>query len=142
MKSSTFVLLLSALFVAAPVAVFGQGGNNPTGTFGEFNGNSTTGCSYDPFTGNATRTIVDLAVTGAVGAYPLAWTRTMNSRDTGGGHLGGGGSWRESYRWAESLGTYLPAQAIPASYTITYPDGRQIIFSGNGGIYLGPSRHQ
>ena len=40
-----------------------MGNTNPTGPAGFFNGNVTTGCSYDPFTGNATR-----AITGYGGA--------------------------------------------------------------------------
>jgi hypothetical protein len=56
-----------------PVYALAQGGDNPTGVWGSFNSHSTTGCSYDPYTGNATRTVPDIAV----GAYPLQWTRTM-----------------------------------------------------------------
>src|SRR5438552_17717416 len=50
---------------------------NPTGASGIFNGQITTGCSYDPWTTNAMRgPIVDVAVAGAVGEYPLALART------------------------------------------------------------------
>ena len=50
------------------------------GASGIFNGQVNTGCSYDPYTGNATRSITDIAVAGAVGEYPLALVRTANSR--------------------------------------------------------------
>src|SRR6266700_2663460 len=79
------------------------GGDNPTGTSGQYNGNATTGGSYDPYTGNATRSITDLTVTGAVGSYPLAFTRTMNSRYTAGAGnvpaFGSAGTWTHSYQW-------------------------------------------
>jgi hypothetical protein len=68
-------IALTATQASAQVA-----SDNPTGVAGQFNGNVTTGCSYDPYTGNATRSITDLVVAGGVGSYPLAFTRTMNSR--------------------------------------------------------------
>src|SRR5437870_3374006 len=58
----------------------GAGNNNPTGNSGEFNGDVLTGCHYDPYTANSTRSITDLFVAGGVGQYPLAFTRTANSR--------------------------------------------------------------
>lgn len=73
-------LILFTLVIAA-TPLRGQVGNdNPTGPAGFFNGNVTTGCSYDPWTGNATRSITDLVVAGSVGSYPLAFARTANSR--------------------------------------------------------------
>jgi hypothetical protein len=48
------------------------GNDNPTGVNGHYNGNITTGGSYDPYTGNAKRFVTDLTVTGSVGSYPLA----------------------------------------------------------------------
>ena len=38
------------------------GNQNPGGVSGMFNGQVNTGCSYDPYTGNATRSITDIAV--------------------------------------------------------------------------------
>ena len=43
------------------------GDDNPTGPAGIFNGNITTGCSYDPYTRNAMRSVTDIVVSGAVG---------------------------------------------------------------------------
>jgi YD repeat-containing protein len=124
---------LITLFVAlASVSVFAQGGDNPTGVYGAFNVRSTTGGSFDPYTGNATRTIPDITVAGAVGAYPLQWSRTMNSR--------AGASWRHSYAWsctATSASTNIPNQ-----YTVSYPDGRVIKFTTGGSVgvpYKGPT---
>src|SRR5436309_3016701 len=78
----TLLLPLLLLFCASVAELHAQVGiNNPTGASGMFNGQITTGCSYDPFTTNAMRgPIVDIAVAGAVGEYPLALGRTNNSR--------------------------------------------------------------
>src|SRR5437762_7862064 len=94
------------------------GSNNPTGTSGEFNGNVTTGCSYDPFSANATRSITDLTVASGVGAYPLAFTRTMNSRYTAGlaGQFGQAGNWTHSLSWSIDSVTTPPGY-MPGSYT-------------------------
>ncbi|HEY2711467.1 MAG TPA: hypothetical protein VGI60_03055 [Chthoniobacterales bacterium] len=124
------VLALSLI----PLQTFGQGNDNPTGVAGMFNGNSSTGCSYDPYTANATRTIPDLTVAGAVGAYPLRWARTMNSRAAGGGIFGQGGGWSHSYRWAignsDIYQTTTPPP--PSSYTVTFPDGQTEAFTAAG----------
>ncbi len=124
---------LAAVAAALPATLVGQvANNNPTGSTGVFNGNSETGCSYDPYTGNATRTIPDLVVSGAVGSYPLAWARTMNSRGNGYGALGAGGGWRHSYLWSCTASNDAnPFSPTPTSYTVSYPDGRVITFSGS-----------
>lgn len=139
---------LPIFFAAAIVSVsllptaFGQGEDNPTGVTGVFNGNSDTGCSYDPYTGNATRTIPDITVAGAVGAYPLVWARTMNSRMVMNGSFGAGGGWQHSYQWSCSAPYYSGNGLIaPTSYTVHYPDGRVITFASQGNVnvpYLGP----
>jgi hypothetical protein len=90
------------LALLLPSLVRAQVGNdNPTGPSGVFNGNVTTACSYDPYTGNATRNSTDLVVAGGVGSYPLAFSRTANSRYQQAGDFGFGqaGGWRHSYAW-------------------------------------------
>ncbi len=69
-----------ALMFAPPL--FGQGTNyeGPVGVAGIFNGNITTGCSYDPLTHSAHRAIDDIVVAGSIGKYPLKMTRYYNSR--------------------------------------------------------------
>ncbi|HZC81087.1 MAG TPA: hypothetical protein VE222_05115, partial [Nitrospiraceae bacterium] len=105
-------LFLGALFCAA--SALGQGENNPTGVTGIYNGNITTGGNYDPFTGNAMRVVDDIVVPGAVGAYPLKWTRYANSRGTSG------------FLWQFSYSYYMePMNQVSAGF----PDGRII---GNG----------
>jgi RHS repeat-associated protein len=121
-----------------PLHGFGQapGNDNPTGVAGVFNGNSTTGCSYDPYTTNATRTIPDLTVAGAVGAYPLQWARTMNSRVAGGSIFGQAGGWKHSYQW--SCSAESNTTTTPSSYTVRYPDGRVVTFSTGTPDWGGP----
>lgn len=130
-------VLFAALWACAPWSAFGQGNDNPTGVSGIFNGNSNTGCSYDPYTANATRTIPDITVASAVGAYPLQWSRTMNSRGVG-GFLGAGGAWRHSYQW--SLAISGDATSTPDNYIVSYPDGPKVTFGSRVGLsYKGPS---
>src|SRR3954462_8540096 len=103
MKHFLSALALAALICALTASpLYAQVGNqNPAGASGIFNGQVTTGCSYDPYTGNATRSITDIAVAGAVGAYPLAFTRTMNTRLLTASKdfpFGKAGGWRHSYQ--------------------------------------------
>lgn len=130
-RGARLVFLALTLFTTA---LHAQSNNNPTGPAGVFNGNITTGCSYDPFTGNATRSITDLAVTGAVGNYPLAFTRTANSRYLQPGEFGFGqaGGWRHSYAWEiDGSETFSTASAKPTVYPVFLPDGRIVNFSGS-----------
>ena len=100
--------LTLALAVASLSQLQAQvGNNNPTGVSGIFNGQVTTGCSYDPYTGNAHRTITDIVVAGAVGEYPLALTRTSNSRNAWGSAFGLPGAWRHNYQWTIENVTHL-----------------------------------
>lgn len=129
---AAFVFLVLMLLPTALCAQIGN--NNPTGPAGVFNGNITTGCSYDPLTGNAMRSITDLVVTGAVGKYPLAFTRTANSRYLQAGQFGFGqaGGWRHSYAWDidDSEASNDPS-ARPTVYSVFFPDGRIINFSSS-----------
>src|ERR1700675_3167042 len=118
-----------AVFLVASSAIAQVGNDNPTSPSGQFNGNVTTGCSYDPYTANATRSITDLTVAGGVGAYPLAFTRTANSRTWigfGSGIVDPSG-WQHSYAWSipdtDAYGN--PEQWGPVSF----PDGRAEAFS-------------
>lgn len=109
---------LSFVVVFLPGVVLGLGSNNPTGVAGVFNGNVTSGGSYDSYTGNATRVINDIVVAGSVGAYPLAWRRTLTTRDNSGpNQFGSSGYWRHSYAWL----LYTPSWSPDF---VSYPDGR------------------
>ena len=118
-------LLLLLLLLGSTLQ--GQVGNqNPGGASGMFNGEIHTGCSYDPYTGNATRSITDIAVAGAVGEYPLALVRTANSRAPSTTEVfGWAGGWNHNYNWIlEDSPTGNTQNFHPASYTVDFPDGR------------------
>lgn len=127
--------------------------DNPTGKSGVFNGNSHTAGSYDPYTANATRTVVDLVVPGSQGAYALQWTRTMNTRHMEGPNydFGSAASWQHAYNWGidwtvgvtpEFPGNKI-APARPESYIVYYPDGRVVEFeqrpNSTDPVYRGPT---
>ena len=106
--------VILSLIQLAPATSFGEAGDdNPTGVAGDYNGNITTGCSYDAYTDDAKRTIDDIVVPGTIGAYPLKWTRYWNSHTDYQDHFLGA-RWRFSYiQWAFDW-------ARPTEY----PDGR------------------
>jgi hypothetical protein len=85
MKTSSIRKLTLSLAAAGSIVSQGilradPGDDNPTGVAGWFNGQVQSGCSFDPLTGNEKRQILDILVPGSVSEYPLAFTRTMNSR--------------------------------------------------------------
>ncbi|MEN3370480.1 MAG: hypothetical protein V7609_2623 [Verrucomicrobiota bacterium] len=103
----------------------GIGDDNPTGPTGEYNGSITTSGSYDPYTANAKRFVDDLTVTGSIGAYPLKWTRVLNTR--------GGGGWWHSYCWGLWVKPYQYYHYYDTQYEgpgamVNYPDGRTEAF--------------
>ena len=123
---------LLALLLLLPLAPLSAqvGNDNPTGVAGIFNGNITTGCSYDPYTGNATRKVTDIIVAGAVGSYGLTFSRISNSRSGFGRWFGMSGVWHHSYEWTVG-DSDPPTQSTttpPTSYHVTFPDGRYEIF--------------
>jgi RHS repeat-associated protein len=118
--------LLFLLYSASLSSVHAQvGDNNPTGASGIFNGQAG-GCGYDPYTGNATRSITDIAVADAVGEYPLALVRTANSRAPSTTEVfGWGGGWNHNYNWIlEDSPTSNNQNVQPKRYTVEFPDGR------------------
>jgi RHS repeat-associated protein len=110
--------LLSILLLLPLSQVLGQGNDNPTGPAGQFSREVTTGCSYDPYTGNATRTITDLTVAGAVGKYGLSYARTWNSRN---------GYWADSFGWRIADVYKSVNQAM--HWSVIFPDGRGETFT-------------
>jgi hypothetical protein len=91
----------------------GLGNDNPNGPAGEYNGSITTAGYYDPFTGNAKRVIDDITVAGSVGAYPLKWTRYLNTRGSVASLFGQGGAWTHSYSWGLSITAPPPPRIDP-----------------------------
>jgi hypothetical protein len=75
----------------------------PVGVTGIFNGNVTTGCSYDPLSHSAHRgPIDDIVVPGSIGKYPLKMTRYYNSRQqyyATPGSIGLSPGWSYEYAW-------------------------------------------
>ena len=128
-------LIFFALTFATTALRAQIGNDNPTGPAGAFNGNITTGCSYDPLTGNAKREITDLAVTGSVGAYPLVFHRVANSRLPQAGDFGFGdaGGWRHSYAWNIDGSEEDSSEPSfrPTVYPVTFPDGRMVFFAAS-----------
>ena len=79
------------------------GGNyeGPVGVTGIFNGNVTTGCSYDPLSHSAHRVIDDIVVPGSIGKYPLKMTRYYNGRQQyyALGAIALSPGWAHEYSW-------------------------------------------
>lgn len=126
MKHLSAALTLALAFLVASSLHAQVGNNNPGGVSGIFNGQVTTGCSYDPYTGNATRSITDIAVAGAVGQYPLALVRTANSRAPATTQVfSAWGGWNHNYNWIlEDSPTSTTQNFQPARFTVDFPDGR------------------
>ena len=74
----------------------------PVGVTGIFNGNVTTGCSYDPLGHSSHRAIDDIVVPGSIGKYPLKMSRYYNSRSqyyAAAGAIGLSPGWSHEYSW-------------------------------------------
>ncbi|MEY2519513.1 MAG: hypothetical protein QOF24_1272 [Verrucomicrobiota bacterium] len=137
-------LIAAALPVHNAMAQDNGGNNNPTGVSGQFNGNVTTACSYDPYTGNAQRVVDDIIVPGSVGAYPLKWSRIHNTRSGVGwpGEMGIG--WSHSYSWHLSRGwgdvAFLPDGRVVGNDTSggvpEHIDSNGVLYLGDGGRVL------
>lgn len=115
MKLRLFFVFVGVAAFAQPALSVEQGDDNPTGVAGIFNGQITTAGNYDPYTGNAMRTVDDIVVPGTAGAHPLKWTRYFNSHVTYGDNLIGG-QWRFSYYDYKHYASWAPPT----------PDGRRI----------------
>jgi RHS repeat-associated protein len=112
---------------------------DPTGDAGALKTRVETGCGYDPHSGNASRSITDLHVPGAVGVYGLDFVRHWNST-TGGRFWApnsfGRGGWSHSWEWIATWDTedYNPDEAkdphdsgrtfTTHKITVNFPDGR------------------
>ncbi len=119
----------------------GLGNDNPNGPAGDYNGSITTAGYYDPFSGNAKRAIDDITVPGSVGAYPLKWTRYLNTRGTVASFFGQGGGWTHSYNWGLGIWAPPPPPIEPGPEgRIGYPDGRTVDLGLAGGGYYRPMR--
>ena len=114
------ILIVCAGFIGPPEAL-GQG-DTPTGLAGGYGGSITTGAgSFDPYERNATRTITDIVVPGAV--VPFTYTRIWNSQ----GALNG---WRDNWSWIVQEVIVTDSNAgdydLFRGYKVYYPDGRVV----------------
>src|ERR1700730_6810598 len=127
------------LIVSPPRGVRAQVGNdNPAGPAGIFNGEIATAGSYDPYTGNVTRSVTDISVAAGVGIIPLNLTRTYNSRRPGTAINAPFGltGWTHNYSWSidDSYVFSSPQQPppfSPTSYSVNFPDGRSEWYSSS-----------
>ena len=122
-------LVIFAGLVCASEALGQLASEVPTGLAGGFGGSITTGGgSFDPYERNASRTVTDIVVPGAV--IPFTFTRTWNSRN---GPPQMAIAWRHNWEWdlediiAEGSGDSDP-DAIFKGYKVHYPDGRVVKF--------------
>ena len=116
-------------FFLAPL-LFGQAGNdNPGGVTAEYYGSIPTAGQYDPYTGNARREIDDIVMPGAIGAYPLKYTRTMSTRSLPVG-------WTGNYTWSVSI--YNPDTNNCTDRHTCGPEGH-VVYPGGSSIDLEPS---
>jgi RHS repeat-associated protein len=135
--SVVWFFILAGLCVRADLFAAERGDDNPTGVAGIFNGNITTGCSYDPHTGNGHRAIDDIVVPGAVGSYPLKWTRYWNSR---GRTPHSPGKWTYSYiDYADALveGPHQDpegGEGPEPRLMFLFPDGRALDFTDGDSV--------
>ncbi len=135
-----FALLLFATS-ALSSNLLAQDTGSPTGMTGGFSGTIPFGSgSFDPLERNATRSITDIVVPGAV--VPFTYTRTWYSRK-GAPTLANGWSqnpWTNNWCWTVTMNqdqeyeSNLPTNPndIFYGYYIAYPDGKVIQFNKPG----------
>jgi YD repeat-containing protein len=145
----TFSLLLAAGLPRATATEPGPD-KDPTGDAGALKDKVETGCGYDPRTGNASRSITDLHVPGAVGENGLDFTRHWNSlqaqpeipTSTPFGPAGWTHSWNWSVHYDEEIiqAEEGGLQCFRLSLTITFPDGRETKYyiDRGAGTHWGP----
>ncbi len=129
---------------------------NPEGNTGALKAQVTTGGSYDAHSGNATRSVNDLHLPGALGVYGLDFTRYWNSlpNDSDNPYAVlpssfGVSGWSHSWEWyAQEEDTSEKIDPLDdnseeiftTAITITFPDGhanRYKITRSNRGVYSG-----
>jgi RHS repeat-associated protein len=134
-RARLFWRTMSVAFVCALFFCEAQadvGGDSPDGVAGQFSGVITTGSSYSAYTGNMIRSITDMVVADSMGAYPLALTRTYNSRGSLGFAFGNPSAWQHSYEWGVGSGISTVYPVPPTGYAVVFPDGRSETFTQQG----------
>lgn len=119
------LLLAQGSFATDPAGGAYGGGDTPTGLAGSLGGTISTGAgSFDPYERNASRSVTDMVVPGAV--VPFTYTRLWNSRS----------GWSDNWGWGIDVNEItgdLPPGSDPndyfLGYHIGYPDGRKVTFN-------------
>lgn len=135
---SLFSFVSFGLFVIATIDVFGQTTDDPFGPAGAIKPRVETAGSYDPNSGNVTRSVTDLHVPGALG-YGLDYTRHYNSvSNIPVSTYGEVGTWSHSWQWKAELDSVINFcdncsynKWVTYTIKITYPDGRVQTFKFN-----------
>ncbi|GAB4165654.1 MAG: hypothetical protein Fur0032_02490 [Terrimicrobiaceae bacterium] len=130
-------ILLAGFLVLGPGAFANStpcGNNNNGGTGGNGGDNTNTpnpeqGDPMIPYTGNEFKTIDDLQLWGAIGGYPMVFSRHSNSRVVPGANsFGEAHYWRHSFQWdltklhANSSGQAQVRIVYPTGSTFTYTE--------------------
>ena len=112
----------AVLFTLTTMAHAQESQANPNGDAGALKEMVETGGGYSPHSGNASRSVTDLEVRGAVGQYGLDFTRTWNSTKGGWTH-----SWDWGTDWVKETLEDSSSGSIKISYKTTIivncPDG-------------------
>jgi hypothetical protein len=122
---------------------------DPSGNAGALKPRVETAGGYNPENGNASRSITDVNLSGAVGIYGLDFTRHWNSISDSFNPLStvdtpqpfASGGWTHSWSWTASYGSETKwcegettacggvVKTVTHSITVRYPDGRTAKFS-------------
>ena len=132
---------ISLLVAGAASPLLAQvGSDTPTGAAGGFGGTIEIGSgTFDPYEMNASRSVTDVVVPGAV--VPFAYTRHWNSRGGPPGSWNASGTWRSNWSWDIEADVSDQESTTPRDatdrfygYYIYYPDGRVVQFLKPGNV--------
>jgi len=131
------LLVLSATLLTSPHARSQSqspcGNHNNGGSGGNGGENTNTPCPAEgdpviPYTGNEFKTVDDLRVWGAVGGYPMVWSRHSNSRSVPNANAFGlAHYWRHSFQW--ELVKAWPGSTAQPQVAVIYPTGSVFTFT-------------
>lgn len=97
-RTTNYFALFSLLVLGLSPAKAQEPDVDPSGNAGALKAQVETGGSYSPYSGNASRSVTDMQVPGAVGDG-LAFTRHWNSTEEGAGKPFATGGWTHSWNW-------------------------------------------
>lgn len=132
-----------------------EGGSSDGGSPGlaeQEQGKGAEGCQasnhFDAYTGNVSRTIVDLTLYGSTGNFPISFIRYSNSRmapqSTSSGRFGRDTVWTHSYQWFLRSGGTSSTSGQPV-LRLAYPNGADVTFEQSAvdpTIWAGPENRR